>query len=111
MITITATDTASPLEDARRAALDLAEHLAASRDNGGTAVREYTIRYRVVKDIDGSGSICEHCQQRTVKANIYVRTMDGGEDYAQSCTGCVLPVIDGHLDTDPAYIVTVEQPQ
>ena len=80
-------------------------------DGGDLAFREYCIRYRIVKSVDNQGEICQFCQERTIQANVYVRLMDGDEETAETCTGCVLPVIDGHLDTDPSYIVTVEQPQ
>lgn len=80
-------------------------------DSRQVAVREYTIRYRVVASVDNQGETCRYCQARTVQANVYVRLMDGDEEVADTCTGCILPVLDGHLDTDPSYIVTVEQPQ
>lgn len=78
-------------------------------DSRQESVREYTIRYRIVPSIDNRGEPCTYCQTRTVQANVYVRLMDGDQDVADTCTGCILPVLDGHLDTDPSYIVTVEQ--
>jgi hypothetical protein len=81
------------------------------RNGGSIGLREYAIHYRVVPSVDGQGETCRFCQERNVQANVYVRLMNGDEEMEQTCTGCVLPVIDGHLDTDPSYIVTVEQPQ
>jgi hypothetical protein len=80
-------------------------------DGRQESVREYTIRYRIVPSVDNQGETCAYCQRRTVNANVYVRLMNGDVEVADTCTGCILPVLDGHLDTDPSYIVTVEQPQ
>lgn len=84
---------------------------AIMRDGGTYALREYVMRYRIVPSVDGQGDTCEHCQEDTVQANVYVRLMSGYDEMERTCTACVLPVIDGHLDTDPSYIVTVERPQ
>jgi hypothetical protein len=79
--------------------------------DGQDSLREYTIRYRVVPMVDGQGEPCTFCQLLTIQANVYARLMNGDEAYEQTCLSCVLPVLDGHLDTDPSYIVTIEQPQ
>lgn len=99
------------LQNAQRAAAELAEQLGLVRDSGGSSLREYTVRYRIVKFVDGQGQPCRHCQNATIWANAYLRTMDGDEVTFQSCRLCVFPAIDGTYDTDPSYIVTVEMPQ
>lgn len=101
----------SALQAAQQQARDLAERLAIVRDSGGAALREYTVRYRLVEFVDGQGQPCQICQNASIWANAYLRTMDGDEVSFQSCRLCVFPAIDGTYDTDPSYIVTVEVPQ
>lgn len=99
------------LQNAQQQARELADKLGLVRDNGGAALREYTVRYRLVEFVDGQGDACEHCQAATVYANTYLRTLDGDEITFHSCRLCVFQAIDGTYDTDPSYIVTVETPQ
>jgi hypothetical protein len=75
-------------------------------------VRAYRIRYALVTEVDGRGSPCEYCSLKPVmpvECNIYATSLDGGDEYAQSCLSCALPVVDQVLDTDPAHVVTIER--
>ena len=75
-------------------------------------IREYLIRYVLVSEVDGEGEECEHCDSVPsfpIGCNIHATSLDGGDEYTQSCINCVLSVVDQVLDTDPAHVVTIER--
>lgn len=74
------------------------------------ALRSYSVTYRIVANVDNQGEQCAYCgdEGQLIVANVYCTDMDGGKHCEDCCSGCIVYVIDGDIDTDPGTIVVVE---
>ena len=73
-------------------------------------LRSYTVRMAVVDTVDNQGAQCEYCADvdALVGANVYVVDYENQIHCADCCLGCIVYVIDGHIDTNPERPVTIE---
>lgn len=73
-------------------------------------LRTYTIRMHVVAHVDNEGAQCNFCgsEGAVIAANVYAKTFAGNFECADTCMSCALSVVDGEIDTDPSYPVTIE---
>lgn len=73
-------------------------------------LRGYNVRMHVVSSVDNQGGQCEFCAEvdALVVANVYLTDTDQESHCADCCLACIAYVLDGHVQTDPAYTVTIE---
>lgn len=73
-------------------------------------LRSYNVRLAVVTSVDNQGAQCEYCAEvdQLVAANVYCTDYAGDTHCADCCLGCVVYILDGHVDTDPEQPVTIE---
>lgn len=73
-------------------------------------LRSYTVRLSVVEHVDNQGAQCEYCGEvdQLVAANVYCTDYAGDTHCADCCLGCIVYILDGHVDTDPNRPVTIE---
>lgn len=76
----------------------------------GESLRGYSLRVAIYPEVINQGEPCAHCGLigRTVEANIHATDMNGRPLYEESCSRCVLAVLDRVLDVDPSHTVIVE---
>jgi hypothetical protein len=86
-------------------ALEVADLLDRSAE-----LRRYTVRLSVVEHVDNQGTQCEYCgdTDALVAANVYATDYQGDTHCADTCPGCIVYFVDGHLDTNPNQPVTIE---
>ena len=74
------------------------------------ALRSYSVTYRIVANVDNQGGQCQYCgdEGQLVVANVYATDWDGDTHCVDTCSGCIVYVIDGGIDIDPNTIVIVE---
>lgn len=73
-------------------------------------LRSYTVCMAVTETVDNHGTQCEYCAEvdALVAANVYVVDYENQVHVADCCLGCIVYVIDGHIDTNPDRPVTIE---
>lgn len=73
-------------------------------------LRSYTVRMAVTETVDNLGAQCEYCAEvdALVAATVYVVDYENQVHVADCCLGCIVYVIDGHIDTNPDRPVTIE---
>lgn len=78
--------------------------------NRADILRVYSVRINVVPFVDNQGEQCTFCQVtgNEVTTNLYATTMDGQDQCADTCLDCVIPTLDGAIDTDPDFPVIIE---
>lgn len=76
----------------------------------GVSLRDYFLRVSVYPEVINQGEPCVHCQLigNAVEVNIHATDMDGRPLYDESCSGCVLSVLDHVMDVDPSHVVVLE---
>ena len=108
------------LATARKQMLNVAKETRALSPRDGQILRDYTIRYMVVEEVDNEGDECGYCadlfadqEPLSITHQVYAVPHASYESQTTwgTCVRCALPSIDEVEDIDPSFTVLIEKVQ
>lgn len=106
------------LKAARQHMLTVATELGHLAPSNGQILRDYTVRYMVVEEVDNEGADCEYCAEiyddgdtGVVTHQVYAVPFASYECQTTwgTCVRCALGSVDQVEDIDPSFTVLIEK--